>query len=243
MKLKSENMKLWRELHQVLERERGMREIIQEKSWVELEMSEQIGELKRAMREVQSFSQIMEMDLAAREPAPSYMKTIMNEWALFDSPDFKSHETVSIFRNSSGQKGLSAYLIDSITSSQKKRGSLAFKGMRLSDAEDESNVSDSEHDDGLSKSNTLIISKSAAKTAHKGKNKWSYQPVGAPAISQATTLRKTGSAADIKSRNMKWYGGVSNTIDYRMQHIKKNSMVVDQFNFNINGEFGWAQNS
>jgi len=93
--------------------------------------------------------------------------------------------------------------------------------MWFSDIEDESNISDSEHDDGLSKSNTLIISKSAAKTAQRGQSQRGYNPAGVPIISQAATLRKTG------SWNFNRYGGVSNTIDYRMNHIKKNSMVVD----------------
>lgn len=56
---------------------------------------------------------------------------------------------------------------------------------------------------GLGKSNSLIISKSAAKTLHKYSGKPDYNPT-VPAISSAATLRKTGASKDFsKSRNMK----------------------------------------
>ena len=80
------------------------------------------------------------------------------------------------------------------------------------------------------------MSKSAAKTLSKGKRGSSQ--VGQPTISQAATLRKAGSAINLKSRNKKHCEMISNTLDYRYSHLKKNSMAFEQFGFNVKGEFG-----
>ena len=71
-------------------------------------------------------------------PVPEFLTCLQFEQEILEDSEY---ETVPAFP-SSGQKGLSSYLVDSITSSQKKRPNYAIKNRLRST--DESNISDSD---------------------------------------------------------------------------------------------------